>query len=110
MKQRPDADLPSAAALYKATKEEYAYKGGIFDTDDQKVARTKWIIDNRLEEAERIIIRLYCELQSMAKVAKLLGIGRSTAAKEIARIRTKVLKEYYDLENDLPDGGGRLHN
>lgn len=87
-------EIQSAAQLYKATKAEYAYDGSIFAEDSPRVARTKWIIENRLDDAEKIIIRLYCELQSMAKVAKLLGIGRSTAAKEIKRLREKILKEY----------------
>lgn len=99
-----EADIPAAVQLYKATREEYAYNDGIFSEDTPRVARTKWIIENRLDDAEKIIIRLYCELQSMAKVAKLLGIGRSTAAKEIKRIRLKILKEYDTLENGMPNG------
>lgn len=89
-----EADIRTAADLYKTTKADYAYDGGIFAEDSPKVARVKWIIENRLDDAEKIIIRLYCELQSMAKVAKLLGIGRSTAAKEIKRLREKVIYEY----------------
>lgn len=97
-----EADIRTAAQLYKATKEDYAYDGSIFTEDSPRVARTKWIIENRLDDAEKIIIRLYCELQSMAKVAKLLGIGRSTAAKEVKRIKTKILNEYNN-GNDMPD-------
>lgn len=104
------AGIYTAARLLKEAKVEYAFDGSIFSEDNPKTARTKWIIEKRLEEDERNIILLYIQVKSMAEVARMLGIGRSTAAKEVLRIRKKILKEYDNLGNDMLNGNSGVRS
>lgn len=84
---------------YKSIREDYRWDGSIFSQEPEKIARVKWIIDNRLTEVERILILLYVDCQSYRKLGKRLGLSHQTCAKEVRRIRTKILDEYSKLEN-----------
>lgn len=48
------------------------------------------IIESKLTKAERIIILMYAELQSVRKVGLVLGVSQSTAYAEIMRIKNKI--------------------
>jgi DNA-directed RNA polymerase specialized sigma24 family protein len=85
---------------YKTIREDYRYDGSIFSEEPERVARLKWIIDNRLTEVERIIILLYIDCHSCRKLAKKLTLSHNTVAKEVRRIRAKILEEYKRLENN----------
>ena len=87
---------------YKSIREDYRYDADIFSKEPERIARVKWIIDNRLTEVERILILLYVDCQSYRKLAKKLTLSHQTCAKEVRRIRDKILQEYQTLkEKDL---------
>ena len=86
------------ANSYKVIREDYRFDGSIFSVEPEKVARLKWIIDNRLTEVERIIILLYTDCQSYRKLAKKLTLSHQTIAREVRRIKKKILDEYHKLE------------
>lgn len=82
---------------YKTIREDYRYDDSIFSEEQERVARLKWIIDNRLTEVERIIILLYTECQSYRKLGEKLTLSHQTCAKEVRRIKAKILEEYNKL-------------
>ena len=88
------------ARNYKSIHEDYKWYGSIFSTEPDKVDRVKYIIDNILPEVDRILILLYVDCQSLRKLGKRLGLSHQTCAKEIRRIRKKILEEYGRLENN----------
>lgn len=89
-----DNDL---ARSYKSIREDYRFDQSIFSTEPERLARVKWIIDNRLTEVERILILLYVDCQSYRKLGKRLGLSHQTCAKEVRRIKAKILEEYNRL-------------
>ncbi len=82
---------------YKTIREDYRYDADIFSTEPERTSRLKWIIDNRLTEVERILILLYVDCQSYRKLAKKLTLSHQTCAKEVRRIKAKILEEYNKL-------------
>lgn len=85
---------------YKTIREDYRYDGSIFSQEPDKIARLKWIIDNRLTEVERILILLYTDCQSYRKLAKKLTLSHQTCAKEVRRIKAKIIEEYQKIEQN----------
>lgn len=83
---------------YKSIREDYRFDGSIFSQEPDRIARVKWIIDNRLTEVERILILLYVDCQSYRKLGKRLGLSHQTCAKEVRRIKAKILDEYEKLQ------------
>ena len=53
----------------------------------------KRLMATELTEGERNILILYSEFSSIAEVAKVLGVAKSTARLEIVKIRNKILKK-----------------
>ena len=84
---------------YKSIREDYRWDGSIFSQEPDRTAHIKWIIDNRLTEVERILILLYVDCQSYRKLGQRLGLSHQTCAKEVRRIREKILDEYAKLES-----------
>lgn len=80
--------ISQAINEFKNTKSQYAFDPMWADSEKARKALEGI---NRLPEADRILIILYAELQSVIKVAKMLGVGKSTIHNEITRIR-KTLK------------------
>lgn len=85
------------ARSYTQLREDYRFDGSIFSQEPERIARLKWIIDNRLTDVERILILLYVDRQSYRKLAKELTISHQTLAKEIRKIKAKILAEYEKL-------------
>ena len=85
---------------YKTIREDYRFDPSIFSTEPERTARVKWIIDNRLTDVERILILLYIDCQSYRKLAKKLTLSHQTLAKEVRRIKAKILAEYNNLCKD----------
>lgn len=81
-------------AEYRATKDEYLFRGDIFDKDPDTVRTLKRIITERLPQVDRTLIVLYADCQSYRKLGKALGLSHMTARKEILRIRQTILEEY----------------
>ncbi len=80
---------------YKDIAPDYAYDGSIFSTEDERVARVKWIIDNKLTQAEKIIILEYTDYQSYRKLGRKLGLSHTCVFNEVRRIKEKIKKEFY---------------
>lgn len=93
----------NATRLYRLTGHEYAYDADVFCPDDSRVSLAKWVVDNRLTEPERIMIRLYAEYASLREMGRDLGIKRSTLHDEIKRIRTKIITEMKQRGYDNAD-------
>lgn len=79
---------------YRMIKAEYAFDPDIFNPDDPRVARLKEIIDTKLSQADKTILLLYVDSQSLRKVGKKLNLSHMTLRKEILRIKDIVIKEY----------------
>jgi len=92
-----EGNLTEMAQLYKAMRPEYSYDASVFNPEPQKVRMTKWIIETKLDEDDRILIRLYAELGSVRKLGEKLGISKASAFKEIKRIKRIILDEYAKL-------------
>ena len=94
-RQTTDEDVRGTVRDYKAIRADYRYYGSMFSDEDEVTARLKWIIDNKLTQVEQTIILLYADCMSLRKLGRRLGLSHTLAAKEVRRIRTKILEEYY---------------
>lgn len=99
-------NIDRAIAMYKAIKGEYDFKDSIFRTDSTEMSTLKWIIQYRLTDADKVIIKIYAETQSVRETARLLGMKRATIHNEIRRIQDKIKREYYDLLKTFYDNAG----
>ena len=84
--------LNAAAELYSKIRPEYEHDPDIFCPDAPRVRRLKEAIE-RLPEGDKVIIRLYAELESLSAVAELLGVGKTAVWKDVRRIRETILKD-----------------
>lgn len=62
----------------------------IFNEDSDIYRTLIKVINERLTAAERIIIFMYSELQSIRQVGYMLGVSQSTAYNELKRIKNKI--------------------
>lgn len=85
---------------YKSIREDFRFDADIFSTEDERSARLKWVLDNRLLEPERILLLLYIEAQSYRKLADRMGVAHQTIARNISRIRKKVIEEYNKIKDN----------
>ena len=63
------------------------------DEMEERANDVKRLMATELTEGERNILILYSEFSSIAEVAKVLGVAKSTARLEIVKIRNKILKK-----------------
>lgn len=91
--------LPSNRAIMR----DYAYDGDIFCADDGKLRAVKWILDNCLDKADRQIIIDYCESGGVRVLGRMLTVSKSTAHKEVTRIRKIILQEYERIYRNFAD-------
>ena len=63
-------------------------------TDEEEMYKIKSIIQNDLQEVDRIIFLAYVELRSFTELSKVLGISRSSCFWTIKRIREEIIKRY----------------
>ena len=78
----------------KEINDEYKIdKDDIFTSLDDDYIKLVNVIDTKLTKAERIIILMYAELQSIRKVGQVLGVSQSTAYNELTRIKN-IIKSY----------------
>lgn len=82
---------------YKDIREDYAPQEGIFADEPDRVARVKWIIENRLTETERTLILLYTDCQSFRQLGRRLGLSHTTVYTLIKNIKKKIIEEYEHL-------------
>lgn len=79
---------------------DYDFNTGNTEYDDERVEI--FTAFSALPVADRIIMLLYAETQSMRKTAKTLGVSYATTRKTINEIRLK-LKEMLNNVNDNKD-------
>ena len=97
-KSTPSAKPEQAAVEYRKIAADYAWDGTIFNADDAKTSAVKYIINHRLDQVDRTIILLYADCLSFRKLGKRLGFSHATMAKEVKRIKTKILEEYKKMQ------------
>lgn len=96
----PSGKPEAAFTEYKKIAEEYTFDGSVFCEDEKRVAALKYIINNKLDQVERTLILLYTDCQSFRKLGKRLGFSHMTMAKEIKKIRLKILDEYQKMQTN----------
>lgn len=93
-------DLKTAVELYKLSRAEYAFNADPCCDDSPRVRRLKWVLNYRLETAERILTILYNEVGTLRPLAQMLGVARATLGDEMKRIKDKILREYKEAEQN----------
>lgn len=83
--------LREAADLYARIRPEYEHDPDVFNPEPPRTRSMKAAIE-RLPEADKAIIRLYAELESLSKLGRMLGVSKDTAWKVVRRIRARVLE------------------
>ena len=82
------AHFAQVKADYEAVENEE-----FLDAEEERANAVKRLMATELTEGERNILILYSEFSSIAEVAKVLGVAKSTARLEIVKIRNKILKK-----------------
>ena len=62
--------------------------------DSEDLYKLKSIIQNDLQEVDKIIFLAYVELRSFTELSKVLGVSRSTCYWVVKRIREEILARY----------------
>ena len=84
---------------YVDIRKDYIFDSSIFSEEPERIARVKWIIDNKLTQVDRTIIILYADCQSLRKLGARLGLSHTLLAKEIRRIKALILAEYNKIKD-----------
>lgn len=82
---------------YKDVKDDYIWDPSIFNDDEERAGKLKFIINNKLTLVDKTIIVLYAECRSYRKLGAKMGLSHMTIRKEVLRIREQILKEYNKL-------------
>lgn len=77
--------------MYDLIRAEYEHDPDVFNPEPPRTRRMKAAIE-RLPDADKAIIRLYAELESLSKLGRMLGVSKDTAWKEVRRIRARVFE------------------
>jgi TyrR family helix-turn-helix protein len=91
-----------AARDYKEIRQDYAFDPDIMNDEPERVARVKYIVNNRLNQVDRTLIILYADCQSYRKLGKRLGLSHTTVAQEINRIKAEIRSIYDELKQQEP--------
>ena len=84
-------NLEGIRTILKKSQEEYLPN---VMTDEEDLYKLKSIIQNDLQEVDKIIFLAYVELRSFTELSKVLGISRSSCFWTIKRIREEIVKRY----------------
>lgn len=90
-------EAKKTARTFTEIKAEYAFDPSVFNEDEERVRKVKYIIDNRLNQVDKTIILLYADLQSFRELGKLMGLSHTTIRKEVIRIKNNILEIYKTL-------------
>ena len=82
---------------FRDIKEDYKFNPDIMSSEDERVARIKDIINNKLSVVDKTIILLYVDCLSYRKLGKRLGLSHMTCRKEVIRIKNIILSEYQKM-------------
>ena len=87
--------IDEAVRDYLAMREDYTYDGGDICTEEDEAERVKWVIANRLTQADRVIITMYADYLNYRKLGRKLGFSHMTIKTQVLRIR-RIIKEELD--------------
>ena len=87
-----------AARDYKEIRQDYAFDPDIMNDEPERVARVKYIVNNRLNQVDRTLIILYADCQSYRKLGKRLGLSHTTVMLEIRRIKAEIRRIFDELK------------
>lgn len=93
-------DLATAVQLYRECHAEYTFDADPCAADSLRLRRVKWVLAYRLDASERILAILANEVESIRKLAQMLGVAKSTLGDELKRIKDKILTEYKNAEQN----------
>lgn len=79
--------------------EDYKPNDDLFSEEDSEITMLKHAVE-KLNPADKIIFLMYCEIGSLRKVGKELGVSAGTIFKEIRRIK-ELIKEW--CNNNYPN-------
>lgn len=91
-----------AARDYMEIRKDYAFDPDIMNDEHERVARVKYIVNNRLNQVDRTLIILYADCQSYRKLGKRLGLSHTTVMLEIRRIKAEIRRIYDELKQQEP--------
>lgn len=78
---------------WKPYEEDFMFDDDIFNDEDERIRKIKWVIDNKLSIGEKEIFLLYTHNDSnYHKVARILGCSVTTARNKIIQIRKKIIE------------------
>lgn len=83
---------------FRDIKEDYKFDADIMSPEDERIARIKEIINNKLSTIDKTIFLLYVDCLSYRKLGERFGVSHMTCRKEVLRIKSIILKEYEYLE------------
>ena len=84
-------NLEGIRTILKKSQEEYLPN---VMTDEEDLYKLKSIIQNDLQEVDKIIFLAYVELRSFTELSKVLGVSRSTCYWVVKRIREEIITRY----------------
>ena len=84
-------NLEGIRTILKKSQEEYLPN---VMTDEEDLYKLKSIIQNDLQEVDKIIFLAYVELRSFTELSRVLGISRSSCFWTIKRIREEIIRKY----------------
>ena len=84
-------NLENIRTILKKSQEEYL--PNVLE-DSEEMYKLKSIIQNDLQEVDKIIFLTYVELRSFTELSKVLGISRSSCFWTIKRIREEIITRY----------------
>lgn len=93
MNGRKPKDLRKAREILADARADYGFDPSVWNGDEERVREVKRIINEDLSTADRTIILLYTELQSLRKLGEIFGVSHATMRKEVSRIRGLIIKE-----------------
>jgi len=107
MSRRKKERAIETGTVFARTVAEFAPRDDIMRRDSDEMHALKHAIFDALTEPERNILIAYAESESHTELARLLGVGRTTAREEVYYIRGKIIdymREHgYDYGNNSND-------
>lgn len=84
---------------FRDIAKDYEFDPSIFCDEPERIRLVKRVINERLEDWERIVIVLYADCGSLRKLAQRFDMSHTTLAGFVRDIRAKILREYEILKD-----------
>lgn len=86
---------------YRDIRKDYEVDLDIMSNEPERLRKIKYIINYKLSVADRTILLLYVDCQSLRKVGAKMGVSHATIRNEILRIKNILFDEYAKRINDV---------